>query len=377
MPREIGERIGIVNGIRGFGLCAVLDRKTKQMIGRCGVQPVPAADGPDGLEGEAVWLFAKEHWGRGYGTEFGNAIDKLDEAIELNPDEGEFYAWRGYAKYFAIQDKKKAKQEAKAEKKASKSGDEDKPRRKLFVLDFDGDMKASSVENMRQEISALLTIAGENDEVLVRLESGGGTVHGYGLGASQLQRIRDRNIPLTVSVDKVAASGGYMMACVGNRIISAPFAIIGSIGVLAQIPNFHRVLEKNDVDFEQLYAGEYKRTLTLFGENTDKGRAKMQEDLEDTHRLFKEYVKARRPSLDIDKVATGEHWLGTRALELGLVDALQTSDDYLMSAREDADIIHLEYTEKQNIMEKLSSMMSLNVWNRHRELRDMEKPLLM
>ena len=274
-------------------------------------------------------------------------------------------------------DKKKAKQEAKAEKKASKSGDEDKPRRKLFVLDFDGDMKASSVENMRQEISALLTIAGEDDEVLVRLESGGGTVHGYGLGASQLQRIRDRNIPLTVSVDKVAASGGYMMACVGNRIISAPFAIIGSIGVLAQIPNFHRVLEKNDIDFEQLYAGEYKRTLTLFGENTDKGRAKMQEDLEDTHRLFKEYVKARRPSLDIDKVATGEHWLGTRALELGLVDALQTSDDYLMSAREDADIIHLEYTEKQNIMEKLSSMMSLNVWNRHRELREMEKPLLM
>jgi len=274
-------------------------------------------------------------------------------------------------------DKKKAKQEAKAEKKANKTGDEDKPRRKLFVLDFDGDMKASSVENMRQEISALLTIAGENDEVLVRLESGGGTVHGYGLGASQLQRIRDRNIPLTVSVDKVAASGGYMMACVGNQIISAPFAIIGSIGVLAQIPNFHRVLEKNDIDFEQLYAGEYKRTLTLFGENTDKGRAKMQEDLEDTHLLFKEYVKARRPSLDIDKVATGEHWLGTRALELGLVDSLQTSDDYLMSAREDADIIHLEYTEKQNLMEKLSHMMSLNLWNRHRELREMEKPLLM
>ena len=275
-------------------------------------------------------------------------------------------------------EKKKAKLEAKAEKKANKAEKDDHPgRKRLFVIDFDGDMKASNVESMRQEISALLTIANENDEVLVRLESAGGTVHGYGLGASQLKRIRDRNIPLTVSVDKVAASGGYMMACVANQIIAAPFAILGSIGVLAQIPNLNRLLKKHDVDFEQLYAGEYKRTLTLFGENTHKGRAKMQADLEETHQLFKEFVKSQRPGLDIEKVATGEHWLGTRALELGLVDTLVTSDDYLMLMAQDAEILHIEYSEKKTLMDKLSSLVSFQFRQRQKEVQNLDKPLLM
>ena len=278
-------------------------------------------------------------------------------------------------------EKKKHKEQAKAEKKASKSAgsanDEQSQRKKLFVLDFDGDIKASSVETMREEISALLTIATKDDEVLVRLESGGGTVHGYGLGASQLQRIRDRDIPLTVAVDKVAASGGYMMACVANKIIAAPFSIIGSIGVLAQIPNLNKLLKKNNIEFEQLSAGEYKRTLTMFGENTDKGRAKMQEDLEDTHRLFKEFVKSQRPGLDIDKVATGEHWLGTKALELGLVDILQTSDDYLMVNRDETDLIQIEYSEKQPLVERLSNLVSTGIFKQHKDIRDFDKPLLM
>lgn len=284
-------------------------------------------------------------------------------------------------------EKKKAKEEAKAEKKARKqkkskdTSDSSEPveesKKRLFVLDFDGDIKASSVETMREEISAILTIANPSDEVLVRLESGGGTVHGYGLGASQLQRIRNREIPLTIAVDKVAASGGYMMACVANKIIAAPFSIIGSIGVLAQIPNLNKLLKKNDIEFEQLSAGEYKRTLTMFGENTDKGRAKMQEDLEDTHQLFKEYVKSQRPDLDIDRVATGEHWLGTRAIDLGLVDELQTSDDYLMSMRESADILLIEYSEKQNVMDKLSGIFSKIMTFKQKEVRDLEKPLLM
>ncbi|WP_423908683.1 protease SohB [Candidatus Spongiihabitans sp.] len=280
-------------------------------------------------------------------------------------------------------DKKKAKQQARAEKKAGKTAKKEadtaeKPQKKrLFVLDFDGDIKATDVENMRQEISALLTIAGKEDEVLVRLESGGGTVHGYGLAASQLQRIRDQGIPLTISVDKVAASGGYMMACVANKIIAAPFAIIGSIGVLAQIPNLNRLLKKYDVDFEQLYAGEFKRTLTLFGENTAKGRAKMQQELEETHELFKSFVKSQRPSLDVDKVATGEHWLGTRALELGLVDQLQTSDDYLMSLRNDAELILIEYSEKQTIVEKLSQLMTTKWRQQSKLVEDVDKPLLM
>ncbi|MCW8407929.1 protease SohB [Legionella sp. PATHC035] len=200
----------------------------------------------------------------------------------------------------------------------------------LYVIDFHGDIKASQVEQLREEITAVLCTAKPEDEVLVRLDSPGGIVNTYGLAASQLQRIRDKKIPLTVSIDKMAASGGYLMACVADKIIAAPFAIIGSIGVVAQIPNFHRWLKKHEIDVELLTAGEYKRTLTLFGENTEKGRKKAQDDLEKIHAAFRNYVAANREQLNIDEVSTGEHWLAKDAFDLKLVDKLCTSDDYLL-----------------------------------------------
>jgi len=238
---------------------------------------------------------------------------------------------------------------------AAKPGD--KPAKRIFVLNFDGDIRASAVSSLCQEVSAILTMAGPGDEVVVRLESGGGVVHGYGLAASQLRRLRDRGIPLTVAVDKIAASGGYMMACVADKIIAAPFAFIGSIGVLLQAPNLRGLLKKHDVEFEQIYSGEYKRTLTLFGENTDKARGKVQQQIEETHGLFKAHVKAQRPGVDIEQVATGEYWLGSRALEMGLVDQLQTSDDYLMESRFDAQILALHYVEKLKLVDRFSSLM--------------------
>lgn len=284
-------------------------------------------------------------------------------------------------KLAAKAEKKKNKAEAKEKKKAAKKqikeDQEPEIKKRLFVLDFDGDIKATAVDTMREEISALLTIAGESDEVLVRLESGGGAVHAYGLAASQLQRIKDHKIPLTVSVDKVAASGGYLMACVADKIIAAPFSIIGSIGVIAQIPNLHRVLKKNDVDFEQITAGKYKRTLTMFGENTDEARAKMKEELEEVHDQFKDFVSTRRPEMDIEKVATGEHWLGARAHELGLVDTLQTSDDYLMAQREEADILLLEYSGHQGLIEKITSRMSLVLATFGKQAEEDQYPKLM
>ncbi|CEG56358.1 protease SohB [Legionella fallonii] len=223
----------------------------------------------------------------------------------------------------------------------------------LYVLDFHGDIKASQVEQLREEVSAILSIAKQEDEVLVRLDSPGGSVNGYGLAAAQLQRIREKNIPLTVSIDKVAASGGYLMACVANSIIAAPFAIIGSIGVVAQIPNFHRWLKKNNVDIELLTAGEYKRTLTLFAENTEKGRKKFQEDLEKIHTAFREYVLSNRSQLDIDKVSTGEHWLAKDAFDLRLVDKLATSDDYLIGKMANFKAFKLTIQPKTSLVNKL------------------------
>ncbi len=225
---------------------------------------------------------------------------------------------------------------------------------RLFVINFDGDVEASAVENMREEITAIISAADKNDHVLVRLESPGGMVHSYGLAASQLSRIKDANLKLIIAVDEVAASGGYMMACVADEIIAAPFAIVGSIGVVAELPNFHRLLKHNKVDYEQHTAGEYKRTLTMFSENSEAARVKFKQELEETHELFKQFIVDNRPSLDIDKVATGEHWYGTQAIDLGLIDKIQTSDDYIVNVAQDKDVFEICYQVKRPLAERLS-----------------------
>ncbi len=253
---------------------------------------------------------------------------------------------------------KQKKQKHKAEKINKKTAEE-KPKKRLFIVNFIGDIRAHAVDGLRKEINALLTIATPTDEVLIILESGGGVVHGYGLGASQLERLRQYNIPLTVAVDKVAASGGYLMACVANTIIAAPFAIIGSIGVLAQIPNFNRLLKKNNIDFEQITAGEFKRTLTMFGENTDKAREKMREDIQEIHTQFKDYIATNRPNVNIETVATGEYWLAEKAFQFNLVDKLQTSDDYLQERWQEIDLFEIKYQPKKSLSEKLGHSVKL------------------
>jgi len=259
-----------------------------------------------------------------------------------------------------ILSKEAYKQIQKERKKALKvkKKDEEQTEKCLYVIDFNGSMDAHQVEGLRREISAVIQVATEQDEVLVRLESPGGVVHGYGLAASQLKRITARDIPLTITVDKVAASGGYMMACIANKIVSAPFAIIGSIGVIAQIPNFSKVLKKNDIDFEQVTAGQYKRTLTMFGENSEQDREKFQTEIDDVHALFKDHVALNRPQLDMDVVATGETWYGEQAIKLGLVDELLTSDDYLLEADKNKTIYQIKYCVPKTLSQKLGKAAS-------------------
>ncbi|ELH7811693.1 protease SohB [Vibrio harveyi] len=255
------------------------------------------------------------------------------------------------------EEKEKNKSREKEIKQASKEGSLDSKREPhLFVLDFNGSIDAKEVGSLREEITAVLAVAREGDEVLLRLESGGGMVHGYGLASSQLDRIKAAGLPLTISVDKVAASGGYMMACVADKIVSAPFAIVGSIGVIAQIPNFNKLLKKHDIEYEQLTAGEYKRTLTMFGENTDKARDKFKQELEETHVLFKDFIRERRPDLELEKVATGEHWFGTQAKELGLVDEISTSDDLVVAACKEKTVLAVHYVQKKKLADKLAGV---------------------
>lgn len=249
--------------------------------------------------------------------------------------------------------KKELKEKQKKEKAEQKNADKESNKPKTYVLDFNGDIKASQSEQLKDEITAILSLDTPIEEVVVKVESGGGMVHQYGFASAQLDRIKQKGIPLTVCVDKVAASGGYMMAVVADKIVAAPFAILGSIGVIAQLPNFNKVLKKNDIDFEVHTAGEYKRTLTMFGENTDKAREKFKEDLKDVHVLFKDFVKSHRDIVDVETVANGDIWYGQKAKEQNLVDELMTSDDYLLEKTKSSDVYLITREKKKNLAQKL------------------------
>lgn len=225
--------------------------------------------------------------------------------------------------------------------------------RNLFVLDFKGDVMASASESLREEVTALLGVAAEGDEVMVRIESAGGAVHGYGFAASQLARIRTRGLRLTACVDRVAASGGYLMACVADHIVAAPFAVVGSIGVTAPVPNFHRLLERAGIEYEDVSAGQYKRTVSPFAPISDQGRAKFKEQIEEVHQHFKDFVARHQPGIDIERIATGEHWLGERAAELGLVSEIGTSDDYLLRHVDRANILEISYHRPRSMRDRL------------------------
>jgi len=286
--------------------------------------------------------------------EIENINDKLEDL--KNAIECEVLSKAEY-KALLKERKKQDKIDAKDRKKRAKLGEEEPNKPRLFIIRFDGDMHASEVENLRESITTILSIAKEPDEVLVIIESPGGIVHCYGLAASQLVRIKQHNIKLTVAVDQIAASGGYMMACVADKIIAAPFALLGSIGVLAEVPNFNRFLKRFDIDIEHHTAGEYKSTLTMLGKNTEKAREKFQEELEEIHVLFKQFVATNRPQLDIAKISTGEAWYGTQALELKLVDLIQTSDDFIIEKSANSDIFEVSFQINEGLREKLTALL--------------------
>ena len=283
-------------------------------------------------------------------------LDKL-EVVNLN-DKFDAMSSTLQGQVLPKKEFKRLAKEKKAASKVEKKKSDAPDKGRMYVVNFHGDIRASNVASLREEITAILTMATKSDEVLIKLENTGGIVHEHGLGASQIQRLREAGIPTTVAVDKVAASGGYMMACVAQKIIAAPFAVIGSIGVLAQLPNFHELLTKQGIKFEQEMAGEYKRNITMFGENTEKEREKLREQIEETHTLFKDFVASHRPGLEMSEIATGEHWYGTRALELGLVDEISTSDDYLLAASKNRKLFEVTYTAKKSVAERLLSNLS-------------------
>ena len=301
------------------------------------------------IVGIAITAAAKNRPSKGGVLELDNISDQIEAEIK---DLKCSMMSKSEIKEFEKQQKNEQKLKQKKEKENLKNQlSITKP--KMFIIEFNGSMDAKEVESLRKEISAVISIAKPEDKVLIKLESPGGVVHGYGLAASQIARLRSAKIETIAAVDKVAASGGYMMACVADKIIAAPFAIIGSIGVVAQLPNINKLLKKNNVDIEQHTAGNFKRTLTVLGENTDEGREKFKQELNETHELFKTFVTDYRPNLDIESVATGEHWYGSQALENHLVDEIKTSDDFILESVKDNELYKVHYKMKQGMAEKL------------------------
>ena len=295
-------------------------------------------------------------------------VDKLDAAIdefdESKSDKEKKAYLKQKAKALKTEPQKLREEKAERIKKAEAQG-EFCPEH-LFVIDFDGDARASQVDELTKKVNLILAKATDKDEVIIKLTSPGGVVNGYGLCASQLERIRNKGINLVACVDTVAASGGYMMACVASKIVAAPFSYVGSIGVVAQIPNFNKVLKNHDVEYEQVTAGKYKRTLTMFGENTPEARDKFKQEITLIHNRFKAIVAKYRTKLDIENIATGEYWLAEDAKELNLVDQISTFDEYLQNRLDFTKVcaikISIDKDEKKSLKDILKKLLMAKTW---------------
>ncbi|MDY3107507.1 MAG: protease SohB [Succinivibrio sp.] len=295
-------------------------------------------------------------------------VDKLDAAIDEFDESKSDKEKKAYLKQKvkALKTAPEKLREEKAEriKKAEEQG-EFCPEH-LYVIDFDGDARASQVDELTSKVNLILAKATDKDEVIIKLTSPGGVVNGYGLCASQLERIRNKGINLVACVDTVAASGGYMMACVASKIVAAPFSYVGSIGVVAQIPNFNKVLKNHDVEYEQVTAGKYKRTLTMFGENTPEARDKFKQEITLIHNRFKAIVAKYRTKLDIENIATGEYWLAEDAKELNLVDQISTFDEYLQNRLDFTKVcaikISIDKDEKKSLKDILKKLLMAKTW---------------
>lgn len=295
-------------------------------------------------------------------------VDKLDAAIdefdESKSDKEKKAYLKQKAKALKTAPEKLREEKAERIKKAEEQG-EFCPEH-LYVIDFDGDARASQVDELTKKVNLILAKATDKDEVIIKLTSPGGVVNGYGLCASQLERIRNKGISLVACVDTVAASGGYMMACVASKIVAAPFSYVGSIGVVAQIPNFNKVLKNHDVEYEQVTAGKYKRTLTMFGENTPEARDKFKQEITLIHNRFKAIVAKYRTKLDIENIATGEYWLAEDAKELNLVDQISTFDEYLQNRLDFTKVcaikISIDKDEKKSLKDILKKLLMAKTW---------------
>jgi serine protease SohB len=223
--------------------------------------------------------------------------------------------------------------------------------RPIAVVSFDGDVRATKRKIVSALIDELIVNKDKLSEAVVVVNSPGGSVAEYGLLYAEMERIRAAGISLTVCIDTYAASGGYLMSLPANRIVAAPFAFVGSVGVVAYSPNIHRLLKKHDIEPRLFTAGEFKRTVTLIGDDDEEAKQHFQHQLESLHGLFLAAVKKYRTGANFEKIGTGDHWTAeeSQTQNLGLVDHIATSREYLLKLNADRDLVHL--SQKKHMLE--------------------------
>lgn len=239
-------------------------------------------------------------------------------------------------------------------------------RKTAVLLSFNGDINATEVIEFGRAVSMIVQMKDLVSEVYIIINSGGGVVNGYGLLASEIERLHYSEIETYALIDQVAASGGYMAACVANHVVAAPFAYIGSIGVVSEMPNFNQILSDNGINIEQHTAGKSKRTVTPLGKITDEDRNEFKKKLERIHRSFINHVSHYRNINDADEnknsiIFSGDYWIAeeTVELELGLVDEISTSQEFLLDKMKEYNIIEITFQENKTKKSKLSLLNSL------------------
>lgn len=220
----------------------------------------------------------------------------------------------------------------------------------VFVIDYVGSMMASEVVYLTAKIDAIILKSNKDDEVVINITSPGGAVSGYGLVASQIKRLKTAGLKITATVDTVAASGGYMAAVVSDEIIAAPFAMVGSIGVVANVMIYEELLKNIGIQTNVYTSGDSKRTVVPSRVPNAEEEAKLEAQLEEIHSRFKDHVLSFRPDIDEDKVFTGQAFLAADAINFGLVDKIGTSDELLLNLYKDGHrLIEVQFIIEENI----------------------------
>ena len=239
----------------------------------------------------------------------------------------------------------------------------------LYYLEFEGDIQASEAAKLKQEILVCLQVAKPTDVFLILVESSGGSVSNYGDLYSVMEMIKKRGHTLWVAIDRVAASGGYLISLPADKIFATPFALIGSIGVLSEVPNFGGLLDKYGVKMEEYTAGERKMNISMFRENGEEQKEHHRKKLGKIHELFKaQLVKYRgglieKKGVDIGELMEGDFWMGENAFELGLVDELKSSVEILLDEKDHFNILKVNYHNEPKmagIMGMLKPKMKFN-----------------